>query len=211
MPTARQIPVTASGSGAKRPRGRPVSVVARRAVLEAAAGLLDERGFGGFTIDEVARRSQVSKTTIYKHWHGRLDLALAAYGDAVTEAVPVLDTGHPGEDLRDQVPRLAKFYASDRGRVAAQLIAAGTLQPDGAALIRDRFFATRRAATAALIDAGKACGELREDVDTQVAIDLLFGGIVFRLFNGLPPLDEPAASMLGSLAITALRPARAKP
>ena len=75
-----------SAAPSRRGRGRPVSLIARRAVLEAAAGLLDERGFGGFTIDEVARRSQVSKTTIYKHWNGRLDLALAAYGDALTEA-----------------------------------------------------------------------------------------------------------------------------
>ena len=67
---------------------RPVSLVARLAVLKAAAWLLDERGSGGFTIDEVARRSQVSKTRIYEHWNGRLDLALAAHGDAVTDAVP---------------------------------------------------------------------------------------------------------------------------
>ena len=202
----RRQPVAAdTAPAAPRRRGRPVSLIARRAVLEAAAGLLDERGFGGFTIDEVARRSRVSKTTIYKHWDGRLDLALVAYGDALTEAVPVLDTGEPASDLHSQVRRLAAFYASDRGRVAAQLIAAGTLQPDGPALIRERFFASRRVATAALIDRAKAAGHLRKDIDTQVAIDLLFGGIIFRLFNGLDPLDDRAATMLGEAALTALR------
>ena len=190
----------------RRGRGRPVSLVARRAVLDAAAGLLDERGFGGFSIDEVARRSRASKTTIYKHWDGRLDLALAAYGDALTDAVPVRDTGDAVADLRDQVRRLAAFYAGDHGRIAAQLIAAGTLQPDGPALIRERFFASRRTATTALIDRGKAAGSLRSDIDTQVAIDLLFGGIVFRLFNGLDPLDDRAAAMLAEIALTALRP-----
>lgn len=206
MVDERNFSIAEDGSAGPRRRGRPVSVVARRAILKAAAGLLDECGFGGFTIDEVARRSGVSKTTIYKHWDGRLDLALAAYGDAVTDAVPVYDTGDPLADLRSQVRRLAAFYASDRGRVAAQLIAAGTLQPDGAALIRERFFASRRAATTELIDRGKASGSLREDIDTQVAIDLLFGGIVFRLFNGLDPLDDHAAKMLGDAALIALRP-----
>ena len=196
---------TQAASTAPRRRGRPVSLIARRAVLEAAAGLLDDRGFGGFTIDEVARRSRVSKATIYKHWSGRLDLALAAYGDAVTDAVPVRDTGDPVADLQDQVRRLAAFYASERGGVAAQLIAAGTLQPDGATLIRERFFALRRVATAALIDRGKAAGSLRPDIDTEVAIDLLFGGIVFRLFNGLDPLDDDAATLLGKAAIDGLR------
>ena len=104
--------------------------------------------------------------------------------------------------------RLAAFYASDRGRVAAQLIAAGTLQPDGPALIRERFFAQRRTATAELIDRGKTGGDLRPDLDTQVMIDLLFGGIVFRLFNGMEPLDQPAATMLADIALSALQSPR---
>ena len=209
---SQQLKSPADGvPAAPRRRGRPVSLTARHAVLEAAAGLLDERGFGRFTIDEVARRSRVSKTTIYKHWDGRLDLALAAYGDALTDAVPVGDTGNPITDLQDQVRRLAAFYASDRGRIAAQLIAAGTLQPNGATLIHQRFFAARRTATAMLIDHGKALGSLRRDIDTQIAIDLIFGGIIFRLFNGLDPLDERAATMLGKAALTALRPPPTNP
>lgn len=203
---SRTTPLAGDEPERQRRRGRPVSLIARHAVLEAAAGLLDERGFGGFTIDEVARRSRVSKTTIYKHWDGRLDLALTAYGDAITEAVPVIDSGDPIKDLRGQVRRLAAFYASDRGRIAAQLIAAGTLQEDGPTMIRDRFFAARRAATTRLIDQAKANGSLRDDVDTQVAIDLLFGGIVFRLFNGLGPVDGSGAAALGELALTALSP-----
>lgn len=197
-------PVDAAGPA--RRRGRPVSLESRQAVLAAAAGLLDERGFAGFTIDEVARRSRVSKATIYKHWTGGFDVAADAYGDSVTGAVPVIATGDVVADLAGQIRRLAGFYASPRGRVIAQLLAAGTGQERGAALLRERFFAQRRTATAALIEQGKADGQLRPDVDTELAIDLLFGPIVFRLFNGLAPLDADGAATLASLALRAIVP-----
>lgn len=189
---------------APRRRGRPVSLTSRHAVLTTAAGLLDERGFAGFTIDEVARRSGVSKATIYKHWKGGFDLAADAYGDSVTEAVPVIATGDAVHDLASQVSRLAEFYASARGRVVAQLLAAGTGREGGSALLREKFFAERRDATAALIEDGQANGQLRSDLDVDLAIDLLFGPIVFRLFNGVEPLDPAGAAALARLALRAL-------
>ena len=38
----------------------------RATVLDATTQLLFERGFGGATVDEIARRSGVAKTTIYR-------------------------------------------------------------------------------------------------------------------------------------------------
>jgi AcrR family transcriptional regulator len=197
----------AATSPPARRRGRPVSLEARKAVLTTAAGLLDERGFAGFTIDEVARRSGVSKATIYKHWTSGYEVAVDAYGNIVSDAVPVIDTGDVVADLTGQIRRLAEFYASPRGRVIAQLLAAGTGQERGSALLREKFFAPRRAGTAALIEQGKASGQLRADLDAELAIDLLFGPIVFRLFNGIQPLDADGAAALARLALRAIVPA----
>ena len=191
-------------STARRPRGRPVSLKSRQAVLTAAAQLLDERGFHGFTVDEVARRSAVSKATIYKHWASGFDIAVNAYGDSVTDAVPVTDTGDVIHDLTSQIRRLAEFYASPRGRVVAQLLAAGTGQADGPALLREKFFAKRRTDTVLLIERGKTDGQLRADIDSELAIDLLFGSIVFRLFNGLAPIDTDDARELAHMALRAI-------
>lgn len=187
-----------------RRRGRPVSVASRRAVLTTAANLLDERGFAGFTIDEVARRSGVSKATIYKHWSGGFDVAVDAYGDTVTDSVPVIATGNVPHDLASQIARLAAFYASPRGQIVAQLLAAGIGQKGGPELVREKFFAKRRVDTLALIEAGKDSGQLRADVDGVLAIDLLFGPIVFRLFNGLPVLDADSVAELTRMSLRAI-------
>lgn len=172
-------------------------------MLSTAAALLDEHGFTGFTVDEVARRSGVSKATIYKHWTGGFDIAVEAYGGSLTAAVPVLPTGDVQYDLTDQIRRLAHFYGSPCGRVVAQLLAAGVEHDGGGALLRRKFFAKRHADTKALIEQGQADGVLRADLDSELVIDLLFGAIVFRLFNGLSPLDDDATA-LAQLALQSI-------
>ena len=188
----------------KRRVGRPVSLASRRAVLETAADLLEERGYNGFVIDEVARRSGVSKATIYKHWRSGYEVAVEAYGDRVTGAVPVRSTGDAVKDLSDQVVRLARFYRSSRGRIVAQLLAAGVGVIDGPTLIREKFFASRRNDTLALIEEGKTSGQLRPDLDVDLANDLLFGAVVFRLFNGLTPITATQAGHIAEMAMRAL-------
>jgi AcrR family transcriptional regulator len=202
--TERGRPTGEHGAASPRRRGRPVSQRARRAVLDAAAGLLDERGFAGFTVDEVARRSAVSKATIYKHWSGGFDIAVDAYGDSITGEVPVVSTGNVVADLTDQIQRLAAVYAGPRGRVVAQLLAAATAQDYAPELLRDKFFGTRRAATAALVERGRHQGQLRADLDPDLAIDLLFGAVVFRLVNGSRPLTTREAAALAAMALRAV-------
>ncbi len=173
-------------------------------MLEAAADLLDQHGYSGFSIDEVSRRSGVSKATIYKHWRSGYEVAIEAYGERVTDSVPVRSTGDAVEDLSGQVVRLARFYRSSRGRVVAQLLSAGIGVSGGTTLVREKFFASRRKDTLALIEEGKTRGQLRADLDVNLANDLLFGAVVFRLFNGLAPLTAKQARSLAEMAMRAL-------
>lgn len=189
-------------------RGRPVSVASRTAALDAAAGLLEERGLRGFTVDEVARRSGVSKSTIYKHWTGALALAVEAYGARVTDAIPVTFTGDVEADLIDQVRRVAAVYAGPSGSVIAQLLGAGAAVEGGPELVRDALFAERRRQTQQLIQQGLDEDRWRVDFDPDLVIELLFGPIVFRALNGGEPVDPASAA---ALARTALRGLTRKP
>ena len=181
-----------------------MSLQARQAVLDAAVELLDEKGWPGFTIDEVARRSSVSKATIYKHWSGGLEVAADAYGQIVTEAVPTAATGDVVADLRSQIIRLANFYATPRGAVVVQLLAAATEHQRGGDVVRHKFFAPRRAAARALVEQGIANGQLRPDLDPDLTVDVLFGAMIFRLFNGEKPLKGAAARKVATTVLRAV-------
>ena len=199
------VTVDDSPDPALRRRGRPVSLQSRAATLAAARQLLQERGLAGFTVDEVARRSGVGKATIYKHWPDGFHLAVEAFGDIVTDAVPTRSTGDAPVDLHDQFRRLAGFYASPDGAIAAQIIGAAAGQPDGSQLVRHRFFGRRRQETTTLVDSGQHAGQLRQDVTTDQIIDLVFAPIIFRLFNGQGPLPPDEAEAMATLVITAVR------
>lgn len=182
-----------------------MSIASRKAVLTAAADVLDERGYRGFSVDEVARRSRVSKATIYKHWSGGFEIAVEGYGQRVTEALPVASTGHVEADLLEQVRRVADLYAGPRGRVITELLGAGAAIPNGAGLVRDRFFAQRRADSSALVHQGVAAGLWRLDFEPELVIELLFGPVVFRAVNGERPLSAEEATSLASVALRGLR------
>ena len=70
--------------------------------------------------------------------------------------------------------------------------------------MREKFFARRRGATRALIEHGEASGQLRPDLDPELVIDMLFGPIVFRLFNGIEPLNADTATALADMALRAI-------
>ena len=185
-------------------RGRPVSARSRQAALDAAAALLVERGYAAFTVDEVARRSKVGKATLYRHWPDGFGLAVEAYGATVTDLVPVLPTGDAVADLTDQVVRLAEFYAGAQGRVGVELIAASVTAPEGAARLRDSFFGRRRSETTALVERGQADGSLRTDLPATLVVDVVFGPVVFRLLNGLGPLDAAESRAVAEVVAAAV-------
>src|SRR6201992_3133055 len=83
----------ASGAGSGAPRGRPRSQEADRAILTATVDLLAERGLAAMSIEEVAARAGVGKTTIYRRWPSKGLLALDAFVASFREEQAQPDTG----------------------------------------------------------------------------------------------------------------------
>src|SRR5436190_210015 len=67
-------------------------------VLDAAVATLAEHGVAGFTVEAIAARTGVAKTTIYRHWPTRADLLVAAIA-CFEDRVPTPDTGTVRGDL----------------------------------------------------------------------------------------------------------------
>jgi AcrR family transcriptional regulator len=182
----------------------PRSARVHEAVLAATEELLAEGGLPAATVDAIAARSGVSKATIYKHWPSRTAVAAKAFGRMMADALPPPDTGSTRDDLAEQVRRVSSFYAGDRGRVFAQLLAACVEDPAGAPYFREYFLAGRREAIARLWHRGLDRGDADPEAGIDDVIDLLFGPLVFRLLTGHRPLTDENASSLARCALDGL-------
>jgi AcrR family transcriptional regulator len=190
-----QLPVT---------RGRPRSEESRSAVLSAAKRLLRDVGLRKMTIEAVAVTSGVGKPTIYRWWQTKGLLALDAYLDDMLAKVAAPNTGSGHEDFRRHIKAVLRFYSGPEGRVFAQFIAEAQGDPLLAEAFRSRFLTERRRIVTEMWIRGVERGEFRADVDADVAMDMLFAPIIYRLLAGHAPLSRSLAEKLQDAAFDGL-------
>lgn len=178
-----------------RVRGRRRSLQAEAAILKATLHLLERQPLRKVTADAIARRAGVSKTTIYKWWPHKSLVALDAYLAGMTEQVPTPDTGSAELDFTRQLKSLMAFYTSSLGRLFGQFIAEGQSDPSFLALFRERFLYARRAAARVMWQRGVDRGEIRNEIDGEIVLDMIYGPMIFRLLAGhgsLSPRESEA-------------------
>ena len=148
-------------------------------VLAATAELLGQEGAAGFSIDAVARRSGVARTTIYRHWPEPSALLFDAFRYG-SEATPAPDTGSVRDDLVELYTHLSeRLPRTCYGRMLPVLLDAATRDPALAPVHRD-FIRERRQPARDVIRRGVERGELPADVDVESLIDRLAGPVFYR-------------------------------
>ncbi|HWE65679.1 MAG TPA: TetR/AcrR family transcriptional regulator [Acidimicrobiales bacterium] len=173
------------------PRGRPRSQRAHQAILDAANELLEERGFVDLTIDEVAQRAGVSKTTIYRRWSTKGTLVFEAFSADFLARQPLPDTGSLRGDLLAALRAWIKVVKGTvRGRTLAGLIAEVQRDPELADIWRERFMGPVRAQHRVMVDRALSRGELVPDTDPEVVLDLVYGAAYHRLLQSHLPLSD---------------------
>ena len=173
-----------------RTRGRRRSLEAEAAILKATLYLLERQPLRKVTADAIARRAGVSKATIYKWWPNKTLVALDAYLAGMTQQVPTPDTGSAEVDFTRQLKSLMAFYTSSLGRLFGQFIAEGQSDPAFLALFRDRFLYARRTAARVMWQRGVDRGEIREEIDGEIVLDMIYGPMIFRLLAGHGSLSD---------------------
>jgi AcrR family transcriptional regulator len=172
-------------------RGRPRSEDADRAILRAATELLAEVGLARMSIEEVASRAGVGKTTIYRRWPSKGALALDAFLAEFQEQQPLPDTGTLRGDLLAALRAWVRAVTrTPAGSMLAGLIAAAQGDPDLAAAWRARVVEPLRSQHKIMLDRAIARGEIPATVDREVILDLLFGAAYHRLLQGHRPLSD---------------------
>jgi AcrR family transcriptional regulator len=181
----------------RRRIGRPRDTVAKIAILRAANELLEERGIAGFTIEGVAKRAGVAKTTIYRWWPTKGALAIAGFLAETAPKISYPNSGSILSDLTEQLKRVAVVYGGATGRVLSAIIADGQRDPHTITAFIEGYARPRREEAKAILKAGIERGELRPDLDLEVALDALYGPIYYRM---LVPVGPVSAAWMESLA-----------
>jgi AcrR family transcriptional regulator len=182
---------------------RPRSEEARRKAIEAATDLIVERGVAALTIEEVAARSGVAKTTIYRHWPERPGLILDTVR-ASFQHVGTPDTGSLRGDLMAFFGGLVRADLSGKvGRLMPCLIDAASRDPE-MELLLEQLGEEREAPIMEIIARAQHRGELPEGLDPHVVIGSIVGPIVFRKVMQRQPVDASYIEATLDVAITGL-------
>ena len=179
---------------------RRASIGARRspeteaAVKTAARELLAEKGYAGFSIEEVARRAGAGKPTIYRWWPNKAELFIAIYGTDKDAAIPVPDEGSLHADLLRYTRDLWRFWREDTaGRVFKGLIAEAQTSESALAALRFRFMPDRLAAPRQMFARAAERGEFAaEEIDDRMELWVGFNWL-HALTDRLNE-DEPSLS-----------------
>ncbi|MDW6061819.1 TetR/AcrR family transcriptional regulator [Streptomyces sp. FXJ1.4098] len=175
----------------RRTGGRIRSQDAHHAVLAAAIDLVEELGYQAVTIERIAARADVAKSTIYRWWKSKPALVMDAYRTAVEQRMPEPDTGSLAGDLTAFTTALYSVSAHPiRVRTLRGLMAEAQLDPAFAEPFQ-QWVESRRAVVLTLLTRGMQRGELPATADLDAATDQLFGLFWYRLLVGHKPL-EPA-------------------
>ncbi len=161
---------------------RPRSAEARRKALEAAVQVLVDDGVAGFTVEAVARRSRVAKTTIYRNWSSVDDLLFDAL-NATIKPDPEPDTGSLRGDLLGLADHLVSIPHAERAarRQLFSGLFAASVGDQRLAELFDRLVTSRCVPVESVVTRAKARGELHDDIDTRLVTELLIGPVLFRL------------------------------
>jgi AcrR family transcriptional regulator len=178
-------------SATRRP-GRPRSERVQRAIIEATLSLLAEEGWLGLSMEGIANRAGVGKGAVYRRWSSREALLTDAVTAIVSE-IEIPDSGSIRQDLSVLMRKAASLYRGRSGRIMPALVAAMARHPQVASAVRGGFLASRRHALRVVLDRAVERGEVREDLDPELALDFLGGPLFYRLLVTGGPLDPEFA------------------
>lgn len=194
---------------ASPPRGRPRSSAADAAILDATRELLAEHGWSGLTIEGVATRAGVAKTTVYRRFDSRTDLAVAAVAQLVEAAmVPIEPDCSPDEQVRRSILATAAVYRIPAARAAyLAVIAEAGRDPELRSAVDTQVLGPARAMIGERLALGVEKGEL-EAAHAEAAADLLFdvlaGTLMHRMLVRGEDIDDSFVEALVLTVITSL-------
>lgn len=168
-----------------RPRDESIDAQVVAAVLQ----LLRARGYRAVTIERIARKVGTARTTIYRRWPSKRRLVAYAVLSEMG-ASPAADTGALREDLESAVQTLQRAFAGPLRQALPGLVTDMAQDPELAASIRQDVLAARRKSMHEALERARARQEIRDDLDTELLLDMLTGPFYYRALFGHAPITS---------------------
>jgi AcrR family transcriptional regulator len=200
--------LTASAHDTARPPGRPRSTQADVAILQAALELLAAHGYRSLTMEAVRERSGVGKATLYRRYRSKEELVRAAIVHLNADLPMPDDTGSVAGDFAATASNvLAGAARTGALTLMPRLLSDVTGNPEMHALFHEHLVEPRRRVVRGIVERAKQRGEIRAEVDTDMAIDLMVGPFIYRVIisGGDPAAIGDPAEILEAV-LTGLRP-----
>ncbi|RSM86615.1 TetR family transcriptional regulator [Kibdelosporangium aridum] len=177
----------------------------RTAVLAATLTELTEKGYAGLTVDDIARRTGVHKTTIYRRWGDLRTLVLDAMTQNATMDIPIPDTGEIEQDLRTLANSFVDWITSTTGRaILAVLLSDAASLPEIADIPR-KLYEDGPRRVAPMIAAAVDRGELPAGIDPAALVKTLLAPIFFDLVITGVAVNEKTAAHAVAVVLAAAR------
>ena len=190
----------------RRAIGRPRDERADRAIVAATLELMAECGVRDLRMDDIADRAGVGKATIYRRYRSKDALITDAVATLVSE-IAIPDTGSTRDDLLALMGQAVELYSGSLApRLMPPLVEEARRNPELASTIREEFLSGRRAALSTVLKRGIRRGDLRRDLDVELALDVLGGAIFYRLLVTGGPVDQRLAEGIVELILRGFAP-----
>lgn len=186
--------------------GRPRSPVVDQAILRAALELFVEHGAAGASIEKIAKRAGVGKTSIYRRWSSRETLlaqAIEVFRNATGYTTDLLDRTPPGDFVKLLIDACEIIARPEIRKLMARLIGSVPDYPMLIEVYRETYYLPRRLAFVRALERVQAAGFLTRNMDLETLVDILSGALMYHLL--MPPVGENPVCELREHMIKLLR------
>jgi AcrR family transcriptional regulator len=188
--------------GTQRPGGRTART--RAAVLEAALEELGSRGYDQASVEAIAHRAGVHKTTLYRRWGGKEQLIADAIETAAASRIEVPDSGDVGEDLRVLARTVQAILTSREGAATVRALVSGAHSAPEVQRIIRRFWTARLAHVGQpIVRRAVERGQLPQRTDPAELIRYVAAPLYYRLLITAEPLTAAVADQAAAAAFAA--------
>jgi AcrR family transcriptional regulator len=161
-------------------------------------------GLGGLTIEGVAARSGVAKTTIYRHWSDRNELAFQSI-ESIMETPVFEQNGSLRADVVSALDHLVEgLREAPWAAVLPTMIDAAERDDDVLVLARE-FAARRRTGLEQRLGAAVASGDLPGAADLDLLASQLVGPLFYRRFVSRQPISPGLVERHVDLVLSAVQ------